>query len=127
MAAIAQPGATEYAPYYETYVRLVRGPEILKTLEKQAAAVRRVLSPVPEGRAGFRHANGKWTIREDEPRARVFRPDPWNHHREPLRCLAARPTLSARSKARRCCARAIPGGCTADSSTPLIHRSRPLR
>jgi len=64
MTAIGQPEASEYAPYYERYVSLVRGGDILKTLEDQAGALRRALSAVPERRAGFRYAPDKWTIRE---------------------------------------------------------------
>lgn len=64
MTAIGQPEAIEYAPYYERYVALVRGGDILKTLEDQARTVRRALSAVPEHRAGFRYAPDKWTIRE---------------------------------------------------------------
>jgi len=64
MTAIGQPEVTEYAPYYERYVALVRGGDILKTLEDQARTVRRALSAVPERRAGFRYAPDKWTIRE---------------------------------------------------------------
>jgi hypothetical protein len=64
MTAIKQPEATEYAPYYEHYVALVRGGKILKTLAEQAETVRRTLSAMPEDRAGFRYGTGKWTVRE---------------------------------------------------------------
>jgi hypothetical protein len=64
MTAVGQPQTTEYAPFYETYVKLVRGTDILKTLEEQQATVRKVLATVPEERAGFRYAEGKWSIRE---------------------------------------------------------------
>jgi hypothetical protein len=42
----------------------VRGTNIVETLAEQAEAVRWALSAVPEGRAGFRYAEGKWSIRE---------------------------------------------------------------
>lgn len=64
MAAVGQPEANEYAPYYERYVALVRGGEILQTLADQSEAVRRALSAMPEDRAGFRYGTGKWTVRE---------------------------------------------------------------
>jgi hypothetical protein len=64
MAAVRQPEATEYAPYYERYVALVRGGEILKTLSEQSETVRRALLAMPEDRAGFRYGTGKWTVRE---------------------------------------------------------------
>ncbi|HVN30406.1 MAG TPA: DinB family protein [Thermoanaerobaculaceae bacterium] len=64
MTVIRQPEATEYAPYYERYVALVRGSDILETLERQKGAFRRALSGLPDDRAGFRYAPEKWTIRE---------------------------------------------------------------
>jgi hypothetical protein len=64
MTVVGKPEATEYAPYYEQYVALVRGSDIVKTLEEQARTVRRALSAIPEKRAGFRYAGDKWTIRE---------------------------------------------------------------
>jgi hypothetical protein len=64
MTAIGQPEATEYAPYFERYVMLVRGGDILKTLAEQSTTMRRALAAVPEDRAGFRYAEGKWTVRE---------------------------------------------------------------
>ena len=58
MESIGQPEAHEYAPYFERYVALVRGGDILSTLEAQAGAVRAALSAFPEARAGFRYAPG---------------------------------------------------------------------
>ena len=64
MTTSGPPAATEYAPYFERYVALVRGDDILGTLAEQAEEVRRVLSRVPEARGGLRYAEGKWSIRE---------------------------------------------------------------
>ena len=64
MTAMGQPEATEYAPYFERYVMLVRGGDILKTLAEQSTNVRRGLGACSEDRAGFRYAEGKWTVRE---------------------------------------------------------------
>jgi hypothetical protein len=64
MNVIGQPETTEYAPYYERYVSLVRGDDILSTLDDQKGAFRRALSGLPAERAGFRYAPAKWTIRE---------------------------------------------------------------
>ena len=64
MTTVGRPEATEYAPFYETYVKLVRDTDILTTLEEQQATVRKLLAKVPEERAGFRYAEGKWSIRE---------------------------------------------------------------
>jgi len=64
MQTIGRPEPTEYAPYYERYVALVRDVDILTTLEEQAGSVRRLLATLPESRAGFRYAPDKWSVRE---------------------------------------------------------------
>jgi hypothetical protein len=64
MTVIGQPETTEYAPYYERYVALVRVGDILRTLGEQKGVFRRALSELPAERAGFRYAPDKWTIRE---------------------------------------------------------------
>ncbi len=64
MTAIGRPGEGEFAPYFERYVSLVGGEDILTVLGEQAASVRGTLSAVPESLAGFRYAPGKWSIRE---------------------------------------------------------------
>jgi hypothetical protein len=64
MTGIGEPEAGEYAPFFESYVARVRGRDIVTTLEEQAVTIRGVLAAVPEARAGFRYAEGKWTIRE---------------------------------------------------------------
>jgi len=64
MEPIGQPEANEYAPYYERYVALARGGDILKTLDEQAEVVRRALHALPDAQAGFRYAPEKWSVRE---------------------------------------------------------------
>ncbi|MGD1146468.1 MAG: DinB family protein [Thermoanaerobaculaceae bacterium] len=64
MEPVGQPEAHEYAPYFDRYVALVRGGDILSTLEKQGGVVRQALHALPEARAGFRYAPEKWSVRE---------------------------------------------------------------
>src|SRR5258706_11991146 len=64
MPAIGRPEPTEYAPYFERYISLVPDESILTVLENQPAEVRRALGALPESRAGYRYAEGKWSIRE---------------------------------------------------------------
>ena len=64
MPEIGRPQPTEYAPYFERYISLVPDGDILAALESQTAEVRRALGPLPESRAGYRYAEGKWSIRE---------------------------------------------------------------
>ena len=64
MPQIGRPEPTEYAPYFERYISLVPDGDILSALESQPAEMRRALGGLPESRAGYRYAEGKWSIRE---------------------------------------------------------------
>jgi uncharacterized damage-inducible protein DinB len=59
-----RPLASEYTPYYETYIGKVQGDDPLAALEALTARTRRVLESIPAGKAGFRYADGKWTVRD---------------------------------------------------------------
>ena len=58
-----RPAPDEYAPHHETYIALVALP-VMDTLRAQRAEVLRLADVVTEEGAGFRYAEGKWTIRE---------------------------------------------------------------
>ena len=62
--SINRPDATEYAPYYERYVSLVPGGDILASLGRQLDETLLLLGSISEERAGFRYAPGKWSIKE---------------------------------------------------------------
>lgn len=59
-----RPTPSEYAPYVERYIALVEGDEIIPVLAAQVDAVRRSFAAVPPARAGYRYAEGKWSVRE---------------------------------------------------------------
>jgi hypothetical protein len=61
---INRPDETEYQQYYGKYVSLVRGDDILKTLSEQISETLALLRSVPEAQAGFRYAEGKWSMKE---------------------------------------------------------------
>jgi uncharacterized damage-inducible protein DinB len=62
--AIAPPAASEYAPYYNTYISLVGGDNILESLERLGTTAAEFYSTLPEEQAGLRYAPGKWSIGE---------------------------------------------------------------
>ncbi len=64
MNVIGEPTASEYAPFFEGYVALVRGGDILTTLTAQKETVERALGGVEERDAGRRYAEGKWSVRQ---------------------------------------------------------------
>jgi hypothetical protein len=64
MPDIGPPDPSEYAPFFERYISLVPREKILPLLEAQPAEVRRMLGGLSEEQAGYRYAEGKWSIRE---------------------------------------------------------------
>jgi hypothetical protein len=63
-ATIMRPDATEYAPYYGTYVSKVGDGDLLKLLETQRTETQALLGGIPDARALHRYAPGKWSIKE---------------------------------------------------------------
>ena len=62
--AVGRAQAGEYAPYYEKYVALVDGNDILTALEEQRRATMLVLSGRSDADGDFRYAPDKWTAKE---------------------------------------------------------------
>jgi uncharacterized damage-inducible protein DinB len=63
-ARALKPEASEYAPYYETYVSLVPAGDVVEALGRQADEVESLFASIGEERAGHAYAEGKWTIRQ---------------------------------------------------------------
>ena len=63
-ASIARPEAGEYSPYYDRYISLIPGTEILATLESQRRQMMLLLSGRDEADGEFRYAPEKWTAKE---------------------------------------------------------------
>ncbi len=61
---ITRPEASEYAPYYDRYISLVRGNDILGTLETQRRQMLLLLSGRDEADGDFRYAPDKWSAKE---------------------------------------------------------------
>ena len=64
MSSIGRPQAGEFAEYFDRYISLVPGEDVLSFLETQTGSVLGAVAAIPEERAGFRYAPGKWSIRE---------------------------------------------------------------
>lgn len=62
--SIARPQPGEYAPYYDRYISLVSGTDILGTLESQRRQTLLLLSGRNDPDADFRYAPEKWTAKE---------------------------------------------------------------
>ena len=61
---IPRPEPGEYAPYYDRYIALVRGTDVLGTLEAQRRQMLLLLSGRDEAEGDFRYAPDKWTVKE---------------------------------------------------------------
>jgi len=59
-----RPGPTEYAAYYEQYIRLVPDGDIIATLDSQLESTLSLLGNLPEAKASSAYATGKWTIKQ---------------------------------------------------------------
>jgi len=62
--SVARPSPDEYAPFYETYVSLVKSEDILGTLESQGLQTARFLAARSEREGNFRYAPDKWSVKE---------------------------------------------------------------
>jgi hypothetical protein len=61
---IARPEPGEYAPYYDRYISLIPGTDILGTLDAQRRQTMLLLSGRDERDGEFRYAPDKWSAKE---------------------------------------------------------------
>jgi len=59
-----RPDPNEYDPYYERYICLVHGQEIISELGQQLSETLALLRSVSEAKAEMRYAPGKWSLKE---------------------------------------------------------------
>jgi len=59
-----RPDASEFAPYYNTYVSLIENKDVLDVLDAQPQKIRSLIGKIPEERGNFAYSEGKWTIKE---------------------------------------------------------------
>ena len=60
----ARPEANEYAAYYEKYVALVPGNNVVGSLETQCARTLQLLAGRSERDGNFRYAADKWAVKD---------------------------------------------------------------
>jgi len=61
---IVRPEATEYAPYYERYISLVSGNDVLTTLEEASPQTVALFSSLSEKEGDFRYSPEKWSVKQ---------------------------------------------------------------
>ena len=61
---VCRPEPGEYAPYYDRYISLIPGNDILTTLDAQRRQMMLLLSGRDESDGDFRYAPDKWSAKE---------------------------------------------------------------
>src|SRR5580693_2360331 len=61
---VGRPQSGEYAPYYDRYISLVQGDDILNTLDQQRRDTMLLLSCRDEADGDYRYAPEKWSAKE---------------------------------------------------------------
>ena len=60
----SRPQAGEYAPYYDKYISLIPGNDVLSALDEQRRQTLLLLSGRTDADSNLRYAPGKWTVKE---------------------------------------------------------------
>lgn len=59
-----RPNPGDYDPYFERYIKLVEGDNIIKILNEQNKITRELINSISDHKGNYRYADGKWTIKE---------------------------------------------------------------
>ena len=59
-----RPTPTQYPSYFEPYISKVEGDDILITMPQSLEDLKNFLSKIPESKADFAYAPGKWTVKQ---------------------------------------------------------------
>jgi hypothetical protein len=59
-----KPNPGDYSNYYNDYIKLVNGEDIIKALYKQNKITQDILNLFSEHKGNYRYADGKWTVKE---------------------------------------------------------------
>ena len=59
-----QPVIGDYDEYYQQYIDLVKGDDILKSLEDNSHYALNVFNSFPQSKGDYSYAEGKWSVKE---------------------------------------------------------------
>ncbi len=59
-----RPNSGDYSGYYDSYVKLIEGDDIIKILYDQNKITQDILNSFSEHKGNYRYADGKWTVKE---------------------------------------------------------------
>jgi DinB family protein len=63
-ARTTKPAEGEFLPYYERYIALVPGGDVVSTLDRQMSETQALLSGLPASISTYRYAPDKWSVNE---------------------------------------------------------------
>jgi uncharacterized damage-inducible protein DinB len=61
---MARPLSTDHPPYFSNYINLVEGDDVKKAFEDQQLQLAALLNSVPDTKADYAYADGKWTVKQ---------------------------------------------------------------
>ncbi len=61
---MARPTASEFPPYFSRYIAKVEADNVTAAVARYAASMNVFYTQIPEDKADYRYAEGKWTIKE---------------------------------------------------------------
>jgi hypothetical protein len=64
MAISRRPGSTEFNPYYDTYIRKVKGNNFIQNLKDQKNETLALLSKLSDGKWNYKYSPEKWSVKE---------------------------------------------------------------
>jgi len=59
-----RPNPGDYDPYFERYIKLIEGDDIIKILYEQNKITRELINSISDYKGNYRYSDGKWTIKE---------------------------------------------------------------
>ena len=59
-----RPETDEFYSYYNTYISLIEGNDVMPLLDAQPANIRAMFSAMPDEKGSFSYEAGKWSIKE---------------------------------------------------------------
>lgn len=59
-----RPLTTDYAPFYETYISLIKSDDIKQALPASLPDMENFLQSIPENKSDYAYAENKWTVKQ---------------------------------------------------------------
>ena len=61
---MSRPAEGEFLPYYQRYIDKAKGETIAEVISNHSQEINNFISSLPESKADYAYAEGKWTIKE---------------------------------------------------------------